>query len=58
VRAGGKARSWIGPQARAAGQPLLRWFGLQGALSRTWSTSGMALWMMVLLLALLVMFYL
>jgi multicomponent Na+:H+ antiporter subunit D len=45
-------------QARTKGAALLeRYHGVEGVLSRTWSTGGMALWVAILLAAYLLLYY-
>jgi len=42
---------------RAAGALVLRHYGQDGRLARTWSTRSMALWVLVLLIGYLLLYY-
>ncbi|MCB2018388.1 MAG: hypothetical protein KDF54_12895, partial [Hydrogenophaga sp.] len=53
-----KASRFVHQGARATGSMLLRQYGPDGRLARTWTTRSMALWVLVLLIGYLLLYYL
>jgi multicomponent Na+:H+ antiporter subunit D len=56
-RAGYGLGAMIAARGRAVGARLYRHHGPEGILARTWPTGSMALWVMLMLLAYLVLYY-
>ena len=57
----GAAQAMMGHEARRVSSLALKWvgthYGVDSRLARTWSTRGMALWVLVLMLGYLVLYY-